>query len=278
MFNNIKEQLNQTPQEVKLYTGLTPMKVLAINPTEDKLREIIGEGATKFDTEYPLKEYDGVNTRPINLWVQDLREKAKPMLVSFNLSEQTVEFESGYYKIINDHNMSTISTFERIKENPKMSWYSQTGMRKEMRGETLLYTIIQRLIGFNTNGEKNFMEALAEEKLDFATVYGGNFSGLRNLVEFAKANKFALILPLVVREHEGNYYQNVLLNQDLIFRGTEVTASTVRRFKSLYENSVARGYPLTQHFFTYEFQEFKEEECVNSAPQNDSSDDEIIGW
>lgn len=278
MFDNIKNQINQTPEEVKLFTGLTPVKVLAINPTEDQLKTIIGDAATKFDTTYAIKKLGDDDARPVNIWVQDLAKKAKPQLMTINLINKPTEFESGYYKIINDHNRVTISTMERIKENPKMSWYSQNGMRKELKGENTLYTFIQRLVGYNVEGEKSFTQSLKDENLDFESVYNGNFDGLRNLVDFAEKQKFTIVVPYVVRENAGKYYQDVLINPDVIFRGHAVNNGMIRRMKTVHEKAEERGYALTNKFFTYEFQEFNEADCVNAAPAVADEDDVILGW
>lgn len=287
-FNDYQNQLNKASKAPSLFTGITNVKVLGINPTQEQLAEILGDAdkASKFNTDYNKGEsYNGDTVRPVCIWVTDYEENVSPTLFTIELGDKEHLAQSGSKRIINNYLQTTWSnSVASVTSNEKMSWFSDTGIRVARIGEVNYYTFIATLVRYDLQGEKSFNNFLTDNKLDFDSVYEGNFEGLRGLVNFANNNDMVLAMPFIVRKKEDEngvvFRQQVLSNPEVWYRST-IDGDidwVVNNFKEKCLAKDAEGYPITQKLYTYEFTKFSEDKCVNAEPENNAEASSVGSW
>lgn len=205
----IKQEIadKNPPREIrKTYVGSAPVRVLAINPNRDQLFELIGDVAEKFDTSYKLQtDNDGSKYRPVSVWFSDEDKKVSPVLRTLRLYNKEVvaqssgnnQFltlmegvsESGEWAILSSNYSAD---FEVGKVYDKVSRTSQNSYKlhvisKARRGEVNYYDLLKVITKFPN--DKEFIQAMKENNLDFDSVYEGNFEGLHQLVDWANQIK-----------------------------------------------------------------------------------------
>jgi hypothetical protein len=157
MFN--QEQTGQNSGgSFKKYTGLALSKIVAINPTQEVLAEILNPAAAaKFNTQYALAKspYGDQMVRPVTIWIQDVAEKMSPVAINLNLSMTDYVSKEGGCRFVNKHNITVSSKTGKlsgITDNPNMSWWSTEGARKVRLGEeefNAFFTTLLRCIQFD---------------------------------------------------------------------------------------------------------------------------------
>lgn len=253
-----------TSSERKLYTGLAAFKVLAINPTEKELGEILTpEIAAKFDTQYGVSDNSllGIKTRPIVIWVQDSQEKLSPQLVSIEISKEPDVAQTGSMKFVNSKNNDTYSKDEKtLKDNPRMTWFTEHTFWPARIGEVEYYKFIDTLFRFNHTKDKTFFDFLKETNIDFETVLKGDFKGLKELVAFCKEEGKFIGGVAAVREKGDGMVQDVVINSDIMFRTSgQVLSGNNARFLKLLAQKEEEGYlprGLKNREYSVEFQEY----------------------
>lgn len=277
-FNQYSESLNKKSTGYTYYTGLSPVKVLAINPDTKKLEEIIGDVASKFDTSYALRKSnlnESITVRPVVIWVTDKDQNISPTILSIDLAQDVEVASTGSKRIINDKNQSTWSeSIETVTNNEKMQWFSQEGIREARVGEVDYYKFIAQVMRFDFKGDVNFITMCKDTGIDFDSVYNGNFKGLAEMVEWLNTDEgekmpnYFVGLWVVNKKDDGKLRQELLNKSDLWYRCTHENVTTGHKEALIkYEKGLReRGKNLTSRLYTYDFQEFDESKCVNSIP------------
>jgi hypothetical protein len=285
MFNNQNIVNTETSSVRKFYTGLTQIKIVAINPTLDQLSDLIGEDiAKKFDTNYSMSEFNGVDTRPIVFWVTDLDENISPTPVQISISKDDVVSRAGNAQFINDYLQSTYSAnLDTLMNNERMSWFSKTGIKNARIGEVQFYDILTKCLKMNTK-EGNAIEVLRTENLDFDSVLNGNYDGLRNLVNYLPTIdsypiSLAAVKEAVDDEGKTRLRQKFSFYQDTFFKADEVSNWHTNRIMEKHLDAVERQSSLVKDYFTVDFQVYDKTKCVNyeeapSETMSQSSSDE----
>lgn len=263
-FEKYEQQLNkQTSAPKNLYTGLTTFKVLGINPNLSDLSEIIGEErASKFDLTYGIREdIAGNRVRPITIWIQDTNELMNPTIFTINIGDFDAVSQRGNYQIMNDRfQHSYAESIEKLTENPNMYWFSQEGIQVAKHGIIDWYEFVNKLLRFDLSGEEKFLKFVKDTKLDFDTLYKGDFSGLHELVKYANAKEMSFIGIALVKEKEGEaFYQDFLDKSNFWFKGDNVTEAIKDKVRSEIKNAEDRGYNITSKHYTVEFEKFNPE-------------------
>lgn len=195
-----KEQAEKSPARKPVMVGAGQVKVLAINPTLEKLKEIIGDVAEKFDTKYgasPDQYNDNKPSRPIAVWITDKEDQVSPTLINFRLVDTprlSREDKPQYWNMMSgtaangEWNILTTLWSNDLKPGDvekKQSRvgndYTNTVLREVRVGEENYYRFLKVLLGWPD--DTTFLQAMEEVGLDFDTVYGGNFDALHNLVD-----------------------------------------------------------------------------------------------
>lgn len=270
MFDQYKENLvSENKNSSVTLTGIGEIKVLAINPTEATLTELIGKrGGKAFDTVYAKKNNMGVMERPVIFWVQDVEELGQPFPVQINLTDTDYVASTGSLKIINNNLQDSWSaSIETLTSNPRMSWFSQEGIRVAKKGELAYSKFLSILLNIKMQ-EGNYQEILASESLDFNSVFNGNFDGLRSLTTYLNANDSTLVGLFTAKEtvnDKGTFTrQKFLMRPDTWFKykGDKV----VNALQKQRDNALERGTDLTNNFFTFELMKFDKSKCFNAEP------------
>ena len=277
-FDQYSQSLNtQSSQGMTLYTGQSPVKVLAINPNLKQLEAIIGDVASKFDTTYAIKKSALIDkdVRPVVIWVTDKENKVSPTILGIDLCKDTQTSSTGKVKVINDKGQDTwAESVDTVMNNPKMSWFSHDGIREAKIGEVDYYKFLSQIMRFNFKGDTNFIDMCKNVGIDFDSVYNGNFAGLYELVEWLNTDEgekmpnYVIGLCVVKKKDDGKLRQELLNNSDTWYRcpSETVLEGHKQALIKLEKDKRDSGYSLTNRLYTYEFQEFNEQSCINSIP------------
>ena len=274
MFNNNSDLVNQQQKSNnQVYTGLTQVKILGINPTLSQLSDILGseEIASKFDTNYQPSDFNGVETTPIVLWLQDLEEKISPTPVQIGIGKDIVISKNQSEQFINDYFQNSYSqNMDTLMNNSKMSWFSKTGLRNARIGEVRYYDFLIKVLKMKVS-EGNALAALKEEKLDFDTILNGDFSGLRNLVGYLPSIEGFPITLATVKEVEDDtgktrLRQKFAFYEKCIFRPDEIGTFHTNKIMELHLDGEETGYPFSKNYYTIDFQPYNKETCLNYKP------------
>lgn len=214
MFNDYKEAFDKQEERIEeikkeqaeksgikpVMVGAGAVKVLAINPTEEQLKEIIGEVATKFDTDYktsPSQYHDNKPSRPIAVWITSEGDEVSPTLINFRLVDtprlsrdgkpqywnlMSGTTPKGAWNILTTLWSNDVSVGDvQEKESTVGNSYTNTVLAPVRIGEENYYYFLKTLLGWPD--DSTFMEAMKKVGLDFDTVFSGDFSSLHRLVE-----------------------------------------------------------------------------------------------
>ena len=271
MFNDNQNVINQsTGRVIKYFTGLESVRILAINPTEEQLQEIIGDGAKNFDTVYAETEFNGRVTRPVVFWVQDVNELTSPCPVQINIGAGEETFSTGSVRVMNDYLQNTISPqgVDGVLNNPKMNWFSPTGIKIARVGEVAFNDLLTKALKMNVK-EAKANEVLSEENCDFDSVLNGDFSGIRRLPKYLNTIGGNPVMLFTVKETEDEtgkikLRQRVLCRPENTYRPTDdVGEWHWNKVMNLHLTAANAGRELCQDYYTAKFQEFSKEECLN---------------
>lgn len=271
------KQSTSSNRTVNYYTGLSPVQVLAINPTHEQLKTITGnDNIPEVLANYEIREnkFTQKDEMPLVFWFKTPEEAIFSFTV--NISKQPVMSKNGKTKFINDYGKisSFVENIEAITENPKMKWYSTSTVKQLTQGEELLYTILKQLFRYDES-EAGWLSQMQENHLTSEALFNGDkraWVALNGFLALVVDN--CVVVPLTVKESttsEGNVRlrQEVLLNTDLIFRTVtcKVTDSMVDKFVQVDNEYQSRtGMNITKNYYTHTFQAFDREKCVGNAP------------
>ena len=173
------------------YVGAGSMKVLAINPTQEQLGEIIGEEAAgKFNTEYSIREnYNKQQVRPLTIWVTDKDENVSATIINYDLGKDYVQSKSGKSQFFSDDGQvswaNSTDTIQSWIEGP----HTQT-----TTGQSDWYSFVYKMVKWNKNDDVPFTQFMEEMNLDVDSIYDGDFSGLHSFVEYMKEKELSVIV------------------------------------------------------------------------------------
>jgi len=256
-------------------TGLAAFKVVAINPSKDEISTLLGR-EWPFDVDYSVTELNGVRVRPVQIWVHsEEADVTEPLRFYVGTNEKVAQ--SGSKRFINAKGQ-----FRYAKDASELdpAWGV---VRPALEGEFELYSFIQRLIRYKpSSSEASFLKDAQENRITVTDLFNGDFSGMRALKNYFDEHKCSIGLLLAARpkqkqDDEGNvktyYRQTIISKPDAFFTlfRPEITDYQVNKLKEIYNESVDRGYPLTNDLFTFTLQEFRQEDCVNNAPAENTA-------
>jgi hypothetical protein len=146
--------------------------------------------------------------------------------------------------------------------------------RELKHGEKALYEFIQTLIRFQKDDKKAaWLNDMQTNKLDIETIYNGDFSGLKGLVNYtgSKGNRIVMMYEVtekITESGDKKYYQAICRASDTIHRianGKDLSEDYIAsKIEAAHTRQVNSGYKLTNKLFTSRFQEFKMADCYNA--------------
>lgn len=259
----------------KLFTGLSAFKVLAVNPSKEKIEEMLGR-EYKLNVDYSIVNLNGRNSRPIEIWVQDVNSNIDPTPLRFYISQDIDVAQSGAIRFVNEKGVFTYSKGkELLQENANMQWFTKVPFREAFIGETELFTFMQKLMRYNNySDDAQFMRDAAENGITIENIYNNNLEGLRKFFEWCNGNDNNIVLIAAVRstskivdgEEKVYYNQTVVNNPNFFFMTSnkEVSAKSV----AAVNEELSKGTKVSKYLFSVLFQPFDKDKCVNSVPAN----------
>jgi len=269
MFNSSNSTSSAQP---KFFTGLASFKVLAVNPSKNEIEKFINR-EYKLNVNYDIVDLNGRSYRPIEIWVQEVNNNIEPVSLRFLVANEPEVTQSGTSRMVN-----SVGTFTYVKDlstldsNQKMSWFTKHKYRPAMIGEYELYTFMQQLMRYSSNGEGASFIADAEANgITINNLFQNDLKGLTKFFEWCNSNNNTITLLTCVRstskivndEEKVYYNQTICTNPDFFFRSNgDVSQKAIEAVKSAY----SKGERITKYLFTAEFQPFVKEECLNAVP------------
>jgi len=184
----------------KLYTGVAPVKIVAINPTTQELRELLNNDEVK-EVSYSQTNRDGEPTTRIDFW---LKNEELGILTKFAIfmSNKDITYKSGKKLLINNKLQTSISnSVEELTANAKMSWFKTDKVRFCKEGEDILYNFVSNLVNADLNDD-----SLDFEFSDIDAILNGNITELKSINDHFKRGIKVLLGVKVVN---GREYQEV---------------------------------------------------------------------
>ena len=255
MFDNSKEQLQtQGTGSYKQYTGLYPMQIVAINPTVEKLTEIIGEGASKFKLDYSVGQYG----KPVTFWFKSPDNKVQPFSRTIFLNKENITSEgTGKTMVLNNSTGQYGTVQSTWSDGPDSlpAWFSKDGVRPAQKGEYDYYDLLVKFLRFRDKSDGSgvsYVEFFKAEELDFDSVYDGDDSALNKLAEYLTDNGNSAVMLLTVKEADGGKsYQSVELG-NCVFGQNSVTDKLKERVTKLN----TPDYPVSKDVWSLDFTEY----------------------
>lgn len=269
-YNDLTGNGSNSNNSNEVYVGVSPFKVLGINPTKEQLGKIIGEeAASKFNTTYDIRQnYNKQEVRPLTIWVTDVDENVSPTIINYDLGKELVKSKNDKYQFFSADGKDSWAMDEQGLPN----WVTGP-FTKCTVGMKDWYSFIYKLVKWDSKvAEENgttFFEYLKDVGLDVETIYDGNYQGLHGLVDYAEAKEFSVTGMFTAKvDHTENgerVRQRLLSRSDYIFYNYgNVTSKQLEAYKRKEEKQINSGYPLTNNgYFIQNAEKFDKD---NSLP------------
>lgn len=261
-----------------LRTGLASFQLLGVNPTAAQIQEWTGRENVQ-EPNYDIKDdYNKEHqVRPLTFYIKN------------------TEGDVARYKLeISKHPKITKGgNFQVCTSNGSIVWAKAKGTTEVKPefvdhkplciGEEELIQFVGRLINFDyKDHEANLYKEMAQAGVTIDNLYDGNYKGINAVGKWGADNGKHIIMLMTVSEGQGmdkdgnsvtKNYQEVCNKTETWFSG-DVNDYVIKKLENLYEKSLdvapgaTQAYPLVKHLFTYKYQEFDREACVNAVPSN----------
>lgn len=191
-------------QEFAKKVGLFEAEVVAINPTVEEYKEVLGIDipAESKATEYLGKSRDGNTYLRIDVWLKDVKSGDK-LKVTFFLEDKERENKDGTKK-------QYINNIGRCAwaddPNNLAEWFAKRDHRVAHVGEEELYEFLRTWLGkLDYTKEDSVLQA------DWKKLMKGNVSELKNQVDGAYCTNIGALATIIMKEKDGETkeYQGV---------------------------------------------------------------------
>jgi len=248
-------------KQVKLFTGVAPFKVLAINPTVEELQALginYQNEIKGYTGEKQLDDGSTVKTARIDLWIQTMLTVEEAVKYGFT-KETAPKIKTKISFFLEDREQTSkagdkkefINNFGRTcwgdpTEGPTAKWYDHTGSRVARVGEERLINFIRTWINASNESPVFF------EK--FSNLFNNDTMEMQEILKEFKDHLIRCLL--VVNEKNGQYYQNVFTG---FFERSYRTAGTTwdSHFKKQDKNGKYSNKPSTGTAYTIPLKEFE---------------------
>jgi hypothetical protein len=170
------ETRSSSPSNKKLYTGIAPIKIVAVNPSRKEIASMYEVDIEK------VKEpnYFTEDSTRLDFWYTNHDSITTPLLGKFALfiSNQARKSQAGKTQYIDNHSKTcwADSLGDLSERNTKMADYNKLKLdkvREALRGEEDLYSLMRTYGNVDTNTAPFMLD-------DIKTIIKGNVSELRD--------------------------------------------------------------------------------------------------
>jgi len=198
-----KRETSQFTETVKK-VGLFEAKVIAINPTPEEYKDILGIELKEDSkaTEYLGESKDGNTTLRVDVWLEDIKSSEK-LKVNFYLEDNEKENKDQTKKqYIN--NVGTCSWADDPNNLPK--WFSEREYRVAYLGEEDLYNFVRTWLG-----NLDYRDAETTLQLEWKKLMRGNVKDLKDQIDGEWCTNVVALATIktVIKEDETKEYQGV---------------------------------------------------------------------
>lgn len=204
--------------EVKLYTGVAKVRVVAVNPDMAAMQEM-GMKNVKDEPQYVSSTDEGHNKVRLDFYLQSDKPAIKAKLSFWLEDVETITKAGDKKQFINHIAQSTYATSEAALYD----WFDTTDVRVAKRGEADLHEFLRAWANVKS-GE--------ECKIDVAPFFESDFSELQSLVGMLSVNEIQVLLGVRVADN-GNTYQDVY-NRHFERSYTKSTKGWIKKLSDTY--------------------------------------------
>ncbi len=180
--------------EKRLYTGVTPVELVGINPTQQELSKLFGGGDANAPT-YVGTNDNGNKKIRLDMWLKnpDINLLTK---CAIWLEDEARVSQAGNKQFINRKLQSTWGkSLEDIKNASNMQWFDTSTAREAKSGEVQLYEFLTALTNASTGQDDSDLELD-----DFSAIFDDDMNEL-NGINDAIGKQFKVLLGV----KEGKY-------------------------------------------------------------------------
>lgn len=198
-----KRESKQLPEFTRK-VGLFEANVIAINPTIEEYKEILGM-ELKEDSkavEYLGESQDGNKTVRLDFWLEEVKNKDKFKVTFFLENKMRENKEGTKSQYIN----SVGTTSWADDENNLFSWFTARDYRKAFVGEEELYEFMKVWLGHLELKDKD-----TTLQLDFKKLINGNVRDLKAQINGEWSTTVVSLATVITKEKDGEMkeYQGV---------------------------------------------------------------------
>ena len=199
-----KEQSQGQQSEYAKKVGLFEANVIAINPTMEEYKDILGM-ELKEDSkavEYLGTSQDGNTTLRVDFWLEEIKNKDKFKVTFFLENKERTNKDQTKKQYIN--NIGTCSWAEDANNLP--TWFAGRDYRVAFTGEEDLYNFVKTWLG-----NLDYRDAETTLQLEWKTLMKGNLKDLKSQIdgEYCTSVVALATIKSVVKENDSKEYQSV---------------------------------------------------------------------
>lgn len=199
-----KEQSQGQQTEYAKKVGLFEANVIAINPTMEEYKDILGM-ELKEDSkavEYLGSSQDGNTTLRVDFWLEEIKNKDKFKVTFFLENKERTNKDQTKKQYIN--NIGTCSWAEDANNLP--DWFAGRDYRVAFTGEEDLYNFVRTWLG-----NLDYRDAETTLQLDWKTLMKGNLKDLKSQIggEYCTTVVALATIKTVVKDNDTKEYQSV---------------------------------------------------------------------
>lgn len=254
-------------------TGLHTFQFVGVNLSKNQIEELTGRELPVEPNYNTVQDLNGKTVRPCH----------------FYFKSDTIGLVKIIYQVGSDSAVAKSGNYQVCTSTGAVVWAKKDGEVKAefvdhqplKIGEAEVIAIISKLINFDPNSGENLYAQMTNLKQDAKSLFEGTYTGFEKLAKWLKDNNKYITLVTTVKQVSQNQEDgSVILNNKqriatdprTFFHG-EFAEWMIDSLKKRYESSLVVGlgqtkaYPIIKDLFTYEFQDFVAESCVNYVPE-----------
>lgn len=238
----INDSSKEVLKQYVIYTGVTQVKVLAVNPTMEKLQSL---GYNVSTEPVYVTEQDGIRKVRVDFYVQNNKMQGK--IPFFLQDEQRMSNNKTSYEYINNYGQTTwaSSLEEALNKTGKngKKWFKEDGARVAYVGESNLINFLSQWLNTNED-DKVYIE-------DMDALFKGNVKELEFYVKNAASNVVWILSTY--SERNDKFYQNI--DNSIFVRGSFKPTAAMNKIAEYVRKKEKDGYPI-KGYNGLEFKEF----------------------
>ena len=211
----------------KKFVGLFEAKVIAINPTAEEYKELLGmelkEDSKALEYLGTSKEDDNTTLR-VDVWLEEIKNGDK-FKATFFLENKEKENKDGS-KLQYINNIGVCSWAEDASDLP--DWFAKREYRPAFVGEEELYNFLRTWLG-----NLDYRDAETTLELDWKKMMKGNVKDLKNQIDGEWCTNVVSLATIktVIKDGETKEYQSV-------YTKTFLPAYTLKQFRLVDYNKI----------------------------------------